>query len=331
MKFYLKWKKILSILCLFTLTLSLTLACSRGKQSFNSNNSQNLAQESSNCRVISHSLGEECVSFDLKRPIVLGDLDNLLSLGIKPVGAALWGGYRDFPSYLKDRTEGITFLGTESEPNLEKIAYLNPNLILGNKRTHEIIYPHLSKIAPTLLIKSSDTVDPFFWKKELLFYAKVFNKTDTAKQLLYNYDQRIQSFKQQMGKDLNQIKVSVLRFYPGGVRLYLKNSFIGGILQDAGLSRPLSQNREGEFLDISPELISELDADVIFVMEKERVARNNPNESMLAQLKRNALWSQLKGVQNNQVYEISETVWVAGAGMIGINLILDDLFNYLVR
>ena len=66
--------------------------------------------QAQNCtgRLIQHAMGETCVPKDIKRLVVLdtGELDSALALGVKPVGAvqAIGG----FPSYLKDRTDGIT-------------------------------------------------------------------------------------------------------------------------------------------------------------------------------------------------------------------------------
>lgn len=319
-----KLKEVTSLLGLFAITLLLTIACS-------GNYAQQLKSSSlqpPQCRAIKHPIGESCVPSNLNKPVALGDLDNLLALGVKPIGAALWSGFTGFPDYLGDRTEGITFLGTEYEPNLEKIAYLKPDIILGYQQAHGAISSHLAYIAPTVLKRNPE--DEFWWKKELTFDAEVFGKQEVAEQLLRDYGKRLENFQQQMGEQLKNTKVSVVRFFPDSMRIYLKDSFIGGILQDAGLSRPPAQDREGIFEDVSPELISLLDGDVIFVMNRDPVTKQSVGTSTLTRLKRSALWSKLKAVQRDRVYEVSETVWVAGGGSIGVNLILDDLFRYLL-
>ncbi len=44
----------------------------------------------------------------------------------------------------------------------------------------------------------------------------------------------------------NETEVSAVRFLSDQVRLYQKGSFVGTVLEDAGLSRPESQRGEGE-------------------------------------------------------------------------------------
>jgi len=52
-------------------------------------------------------------------------------------------------------------------------------------------------------------------------------------------------------------------------------------------------------------------------------------ESALAELKAQPLWSKLDVVQRDRVYEVPE-YWI-GSSPISANLILDDLFKYLVK
>jgi iron complex transport system substrate-binding protein len=117
---------------------------------------------STGTHVVKHAMGETTVPNNPQRVVVLdsGELDTAITLGIKPVGAASAGG-DTFVSYLKDKTEGITNIGMVSQPNLEKIASLKPDLILGNKFRHEAFYKQLSQIAPTVF---ADNVGPT-WKE----------------------------------------------------------------------------------------------------------------------------------------------------------------------
>jgi iron complex transport system substrate-binding protein len=86
------------------------------------------------------------------RVVVLdtGELDSAMSLGVTPVGAVEGLG---LPSYLEGTGE-IENVGTIEEPTLEKIATLEPDLILSSKFRHEPIYDQLSQIAPTVFTKT---------------------------------------------------------------------------------------------------------------------------------------------------------------------------------
>ena len=55
-------------------------------------------------------------------------LENLVSLGVKPVGAADLRGYRTYVAV--GLPGGITDVGTRQEPSIERIAKLRPDLIV---------------------------------------------------------------------------------------------------------------------------------------------------------------------------------------------------------
>ncbi|MFQ7565950.1 MAG: ABC transporter substrate-binding protein, partial [Clostridium perfringens] len=83
--------------------------------------------------------------------------------------------------------EGVKQVGMEREPNIEAIAALKPDLIIGNKMRHEKIYSQLSAIAPTVY---SDTIRGA-WKDNFKFYAKVLNKESESDKALKEYDDKI--------------------------------------------------------------------------------------------------------------------------------------------
>jgi ferric hydroxamate transport system substrate-binding protein len=77
--------------------------------------------------------------------------ENLLALGIQPVGVADIRGYQKYVNVQPSLAESVVDIGTRQEPSLEAIAQLKPDLILGVELRHQTIYDTLSAIAPTLL------------------------------------------------------------------------------------------------------------------------------------------------------------------------------------
>ncbi|MEM8529505.1 MAG: iron-siderophore ABC transporter substrate-binding protein [Chloroflexota bacterium] len=270
-------------------------------------------------RIVTHAMGMTEVSTNPKRVVVLdtGELDNALALGITPVGAPLTD-VRDYQAYLSADFDSISDIGTISEPDLETILQLQPDLILGSKQRYEEIYDLLSEIAPTVFTESLRVP----WQKTFVVHAEALGKNDVAQQILADYDERITQFQQMMGDQLNDITVSVVRFRPGQVRIYLKNSFSGYVLQDVGLTRPSTQDIDEFATEISLEQIADLDADVMFFTSR------NPEENDLAAFQNSPLWQTLSAVQQEQVYEVDDNYWMSGLGVQAANRILDDLFVY---
>ncbi|MBD2120470.1 iron-siderophore ABC transporter substrate-binding protein [Trichocoleus sp. FACHB-262] len=330
-----RWLR-LSLLLL--LTLMTTVACGRDVVS-DSGSQPSLnspAATTSETRSVQHAMGTTQVPAAPQRVVSLSWLDTVLSLGVQPIGSNQVN-----DSYLQERTANIPNVGRSGAPSLEKILALKPDLILGWQTDHKAIYPQLSRIASTVI---DDGEGSGAWKKTLQLYAQALGKTAEAEQLMAKYKARLEEFKQKMGAGTagsqpDQTQVSVVRVYPDGISLYLKDSFCGTILADAGLSRPSSQNLSASEakalggnsvqLSISRELLSQADGDVLFVWTGENDAKSTQAaQKQLEQLKSDPLWANLTAVKQNRVYQVPK-YWI-GSGPIAANLVIDDLFKYLV-
>lgn len=274
-------------------------------------------------RTVATALGEVVVPQSPQRVIVLAQsaLDNTLALGVKPIASTYAGfpqrsDYGNFPDYLVAKTEGMANIGHASQPNFESILQLKPDLILSNVDDHGQFYDRLSQIAPTVLVETRADA--------LTTYAEALGKTEQAEALTQDFEARIQQFRQQMGDALQTTEVSVLRFRPDQVRLYMKDSFCGYILEQVGLPRPSSQAKDKFFETVSLEAVPAMDGDVIFYFE------DNPQDSMAQQVMTHPLWQQLEAVQQERVYPVSFDTWFLGSGILAANTVLDDLFTYLV-
>lgn len=267
-------------------------------------------------RLIQHAMGETCVPQSVKRLVVLdtGELDSALALGIKPVGAVQAVG--GFPSYLKDRTDGIVAVGTIAEPNLEKILALKPDLILSSKLRHGAIYNQLSRIAPTVMAETVGVV----WKDNLKLNAQALGKMKQYQLLMNKYNQRILQIQSQLKKARVQTTISIVRFVPGQTRIMLKDNFIGTILSDVKLPRPKNQNKAG-FMDVAtPESIPLMDGQYLFY------SAYGPQEATsMKDYLQSPLWKNLSAVKNGRVREVNDDHWFLGIGILAANKVLDDL------
>jgi iron complex transport system substrate-binding protein len=129
-----------------------------------------------------------------------------------------------------------------------------------------------------------------------------------------------------MGDRLN-LQVSIVRSFADHIRIYQKGSFIGTVLEDAGLARPESQRLTDEtWVKATKEQIQDLDGDVIFVMHP------TPDKgSQVKDLMQDPLWASLKAVQAGAVHEVPDDTWALGIGVLAANEVIDDLFEILVK
>lgn len=105
---------------------------------------------------VQHAMGKTEIPGKPERVIVLTNegIEALLAVGVKPVGAVKAFTGDPWYDHLKDQLKGVEVVGTEQEVNVEKIAALKPDLIIGNKIRQEAIYDKLNKIAPTVFAET---------------------------------------------------------------------------------------------------------------------------------------------------------------------------------
>ncbi|GAA3406372.1 iron-siderophore ABC transporter substrate-binding protein [Paenibacillus hodogayensis] len=270
-------------------------------------------------RTISDAYGSVQVPAKPARVVVLdiGALDNLLALGIKPVGApSILTPGDPYPKYLGE-AEGIANIGSVNEPNMEKIDSLRPDLIIGNKDTHSQIHDKLAKIAPTVFVETLGVT----WKKNLQTHAEAVGKGEEGKKLLDDYQKRTDELKKKIGTA--GPKVSVIRTRADKAQIYLTETFSGVILADAGIVRPEAQRGTGFSKDVTLEQVADLDGDVIFWFTREN--------GSFEKLQKSPLWDTLKAVKEKRVYQVEWETWMSGLGIKAVNKVVDDLFAYLAK
>lgn len=143
-------------------------------------------------RTVKHFKGETTVSAQPQRVVAVstGQSDALLTLGIAPVGVGSPDGTETVPQYLKDafpdqasELQKTVSIGSRTEPSVEEIAKLKPDLILVNKAgkgDSAALYKSLSAIAPTVVTEGTGVN----WKSDFLLLADALGKRDAAQQRL---------------------------------------------------------------------------------------------------------------------------------------------------
>jgi len=302
------------------------------------NNNETAKQEESTSSesesyTVQHAMGETPIPGKPERVVILTNegTEALLALGVKPVGAVQsWLG-DPWYDHIKDQMEGVEVVGLEHEVNVEKIAELQPDLIIGNKMRQEAIYEQLSQIAPTVF---SETLRGE-WQENFKLYAKALNMEEKGEEVLAEYNAHIEEVKEKLGDKINQ-EVSVVRFMAGKTRIYYTDSFSGIILDQVGFKRAEHQadlftedNKMGLFaIEVGKEQIPEMDGDVIFYFT---YAPKGDPEALKTEEEwtNDPLWKNLEAVKNGKVYKVDDAIWNTAGGVIAANLMLDDLIELL--
>ena len=262
---------------------------------------------------VTHARGTTTVAEAPQRVVTLEplELDTAVAVGITPVGAAVANMVKGVPSYLG--VEGVTPVGTVSEPDLEAIASLKPDLILGTESRHSALYDQLSAIAPTVFIATQ--ADP--WRDNAALIGEALGREDEVKKAVDAVDTRcgeIKAAHQLAGKTAEMIRPRD----ETTLSLYGPVSFAGSLLECVGYTIPDHAWEDGLQADISPENIASATADAVFVTTAD-VADRSTIPAAIA--------------QNTAAFPVVTLVdtstWVAGVGPKGAQSVLDDIETFL--
>lgn len=265
-------------------------------------------------RTVTHASGETVIESKPERVVVLdtGELDDVLSLGITPVGMVVPEGDGQ-PSYLQDKLDDIAEVGAIGTPDVEAVAALKPDLILGSKLRVDKLYDQLSAIAPTVF-----SIRPGFpWKENFLLVGDALGEEDRAVQVLNDYQAKADEVRASLD---GAPTISMVRFLPGKIRLYGNLSFIGVILKDVGLPRPAIQDIDELAVETSPENIVDADGDRIFYS-----SYGSPSATDQSTVVGSPLWATIPAVAAGNAQEVSDELWFLALGPTGAMLVLDDL------
>jgi iron complex transport system substrate-binding protein len=217
--------------------------------------------------------------------------------------------------------KGLKPIGTYDEPDLEAIATLEPDLIIGLPYEVDKLYAQLKGIAPTVVIDLRKGKRPRFARQRDL--ARVVGVEPQLDARLAQYDQRRRQLESRLAGAEGVTYTYLESFGTGAEDNYVVRSrYSPGImaLEDLGLRpSPTTTDYTEEYTAVSPELLSKHDADVIFV--------GLPEESTLSP-KIASLLSTTHAGRNDRVFTVSRDIWgleVAEA-LFGV---LDDVERHL--
>lgn len=271
-------------------------------------------------REITHAMGTTDVPDDPQRVVILTNegTEALLALGVTPVGAVRsWTG-DPWYGHIDARMDGVEVVGTESGVNLELVAALEPDLIIGNRMRQEKIYDQLSAIAPTVMSEQLRGN----WKINFELYADALGRSEAGDAVMDGFDARVAELSGALGEATGE-KVSVVRFLPGQIRIYQLDSFSGVLLGQLGFDRPENQKVEDFALVVGKESIPDMDGDRIFHFTYD--TGDGEGEALAAEVLSDPLWQTLSAVRQGRVHAVDDAVWNTAGGVVAAQLMLEDI------
>lgn len=289
-----------------------------------SNNTETAASnEQFATREITHALGKTTIEGAPERIVTLfqGATDTLVQFGVTPVGVVESWAQQPMYEYLIDKLPDVTYIGLETQPNLEEISKLNPDLIIATLVRHEEIYEQLSLIAPTVV---TELLYDFHETTDII--GQAIGAEEQAESLIADWEARVADFSSKMAQVEGwPLSASVVNFREDHARIYF-TGFAGSILKEIGFRGP--KDIEGDDHEIirltDKESIPSMNADVTFEFFEDNEAVKKTHEEWTS----HPLYQNLDSVKNNQVTVVDQITWNYAGGLQSAHMMLDSLYTH---
>lgn len=251
-----------------------------------------------------------------------GATDSAVALGVIPCGIVDSWSEKPTYRYLRSALEHVPHVGLETQPSLEDIVLLKPEVIVASSFRHQRIAPLLRQIAPVVMLE-----EVFEFKKTLALMGAALHRQQAAMEILAQWQQRVAQLRQQLQDKFAgrwPLTVSILDIREDHIRSYLPVSFAGSVLSELGFSwTEASREAKGVSLKLtSKESLPVVNAELFFVFLHGSSAAVQRNYESLVQ---HPLWQQMRAPREHQVWQVDGVAWSLSGGMLGANLMLDDI------
>ncbi|MEM9464856.1 MAG: iron-siderophore ABC transporter substrate-binding protein [Actinomycetota bacterium] len=279
--------------------------------------------------VVTHKFGETEVPRDPQRVLSLGfsDQDDLLALGVVPVGILDWFG--DQPNAVWPWAQPLlgdaepTVIPAVVEPNVELIASVDPDLIVAVSQglTREQ-YDLLSELAPTVAQHADYADYRAPWQERTRLIGSIFDKADEAEALIRGVEDRFAEVRA-AHPEFEGLSAAVAFAFNGQPGVYASSDVRAQILESIGFQTPAEYDElagEAFFVNVSEERVDLLDTDVVVWIATDEVVMQDVLQSPIRDVMR----------APGEGREIFTPTLVSGAFSFGSPLSIGYLLDELV-
>ncbi len=247
-------------------------------------------------------------------------VDALAAVGVSPVGVADDKDIERVIPQVRALIKPWQSVGMRSQPSLEVIAELNPDLIIADAERHATVYKDLSNIAPTLLLKSrGETYQENLESSQKIGIA--VNKSSAMAARIQQHKEIMASHSQSF-QQTETIQFAVVT--DKGMWLHGPNSYAGGVLTTLGLNGPALPKHEKAYLEVSFEQLLKINPDWLLL------GPYKPH-TVFDDWQSKPLSNMLTVSKQQQAIKVSPQLWSLNRGMLAAEGIAQNLSTILLN
>ena len=231
-------------------------------------------------------------------------VDALAQVSVSPVGVADDNKVDRILPQVREKITAWQSVGTRSQPSLEVIASLKPDLIIADPSRHTAVFEELKKIAPTVMFDSRHES----YQGNLETAQKIgdlVGKSAEMKAKINEHNDYIANIAKNLGVQGKKASFGTSR--EDKFNIQNDNGYVGSFLTTLGFA-PTKLNSDQAFVEINLEQLVMEKPEYLFIAHYR-------DESIARKWEAEPLWKAIPAVKANHVYSVDADMWARGRGL----------------
>lgn len=245
-------------------------------------------------------------------------VDALAQVGVSPVGVADDNKVDRILPQVREKIAAWQSVGTRSQPSLEVIASLKPDLIIADPSRHTAVFEELKKIAPTVMFDSRHES----YQENLETAQKIgdlVGKSTEMKTKINEHNDYIANIAKNLGVQGKKASFGTSR--EDKFNIQNDNGYVGSFLTTLGFA-PTKLNSDQAFVEINLEQLVMEKPEYLFIAHYR-------DESIARKWEAEPLWKAIPAVKANHVYSVDSDMWARGRGLEASKIMAKQIEDFV--
>ena len=245
-------------------------------------------------------------------------VDALAQVGVSPVGVADDNKVDRILPQVREKIAAWQSVGTRSQPSLEVIASLKPDLIIADPSRHTAVFEELKKIAPTVMFDSRHES----YQENLETAQKIgdlVGKSAEMKAKINEHNDYIANIAKNLGVQGKKASFGTSR--EDKFNIQNDNGYVGSFLTTLRFA-PTKLNSDQAFVEINLEQLVMEKPEYLFIAHYR-------DESIARKWEAEPLWKAIPAVKANHVYSVDSDMWARGRGLEASKIMAKQIEDFV--
>ena len=245
-------------------------------------------------------------------------VDALAQVGVSPVGVADDNKVDRILPQVREKIGAWQSVGTRSQPSLEVIASLKPDLIIADPSRHTAVFEELKKIAPTVMFDSRHES----YQENLETAQKIgdlVGQSAEMKAKINEHNDYIANIAKNLGVQGKKASFGTSR--EDKFNIQNDNGYVGSFLTTLGFA-PTKLNSDQAFVEINLEQLVMEKPEYLFIAHYR-------DESIARKWEAEPLWKAIPAVKANHVYSVDSDMWARGRGLEASKIMAKQIEDFV--